>query len=64
MQLSLNVVVKEPTRGKHCFNAVSADNDDNDKGTSKKTLNDYQIVEVSWYGNSVLSSIQFKTKKV
>ena len=46
MQLSLNVVVKEPTRGKHCFNAVSADNDDNDKGTSKKTLNDYQNVEV------------------
>ena len=46
MQLSLNAVVKEPTRGKHCFNAVSAD-DDNDKGTSKKTLNDYQNVEVS-----------------
>ena len=60
MQLSLNAVVKEPTRGKHCFNAVSAD-DDNDKGTSKKTLNDYQNVEVSWYRNSGSSNIAFYT---
>ena len=60
MQLSLNAVVKEPTRGKHCFNAVSAD-DDNDKGTSKKTLNDYQNVEVSWYWNSVSPNIAFYT---
>ena len=61
MQLSLNAVVKEPTRGKHCFNAVSADNDDNDKGTSKKTLNDYQNVEVSWYWNSVSPNIALCT---
>ena len=60
MQLSLNAVVKEPTRGKHCFNAVSAD-DDNDKGTSKKTLNDYQNVEVSWYRNSGSPNIALYT---